>query len=94
MARTPMGKTRTTDDPYMIFSGPFGDTKVLKAYAGDDTKDFARWFVACNGDMGDTYVRDVVNYGTLLYIDPVLTEAGYTPPTHIGGPDPLQALGF
>lgn len=75
-----MGKTRPQDKPYMIFSGPFGPTKVLKAYAGDDTKAYGRWFVACNGDMGDTYVYDVVQYGELLYIDPELEAVGYRPP--------------
>jgi hypothetical protein len=84
MARTLMGKTRPKDDPYMIYEGgPFGDTLVLKGYGGDDSKPYARWFVAVNGDLGDSYVADIVNYGRVKYIDPVLTEAGYVPPTRL-----------
>lgn len=81
MPRTLMGKTRPKGEPYMVYSGPFGPTEVLKAYSGDDTSYCARWFVAVNGDMGDSYVADIVTYGDLLFIDPVLVEAGYQPPT-------------
>jgi hypothetical protein len=79
-----MGKMRKEDQPYMIFEGgPFGDSKVLKSWQGDDAKPYARWFMAINGDLGDTYVSEVVSYGRLKYIDPVLVEAGYEPPTRL-----------
>lgn len=91
-----MGKTRPKDDPYMVWSGPFGPTKVLKAYSGDDTKPYARWFVAVNGDMGDSYVADVVGWGQLLYVDPKLTEQGYVPPkaADLKLPDPGAAFDY
>jgi hypothetical protein len=91
MAKNLMGKTRPKDNPYMIFEGgPFGDTLVLKSWQGDDTKPFGRWFVAVNGDMGDSYVGDIVAYGRVKYIDPMLVEAGYSPP----GPADVPPLDF
>lgn len=95
MPKNVMGKSRKLGNPYMVFvGGPFGPTEVLKSWQGDDTKPFARWFVAVNGDMGDSYVRDIVNYSRLDYIDPDLEAAGYKPPKFIEGEDPLAALGF
>lgn len=64
-----MGKGRKPGNPYLVFSGPFGPTEVLKSWQGDDSKPFGRWFVAVNGDIGDTYVHDVVQYGALLSWD-------------------------
>lgn len=89
MARTLMGKTRDAEHPYLVFQSADGWTwKVLKGYQGDDAKAYARWFCDVESpytfggsDLGDTYVADVVRYGRLTYIDPVLSEAGYTPPS-------------
>lgn len=79
--RTLMGKTRPEDRPYMIFEGgPFGPTRVLKGYQGDDAKPYARWFVRVGPDLGDTYVADIVRHEVLTYIDPDLEAAGYAPP--------------
>lgn len=85
-----MGKSRKKGDPYMVFSGPFGDTEVLKSWQGNDAKPYARWFVAVNGDMGDSYVSEIVRYGRLLFIDPVLKEAGYKPPTSLEVATPVD----
>ena len=87
MPRTLMGKTRPKDDPYLVYENDQGWTwKVLKAYSGDYTQQYARWLVAASSpmtygsfDMGDTYVSDVVHHGTLTFIDPELSAAGYTP---------------
>jgi hypothetical protein len=88
MAKNLMGKSRKADAPYMVFTNDQGWTwKVLKSWQGDDSKQFARWFTDVSSpmtfggsDMGDTYVADVVNYGTLVFMDDVLKDAGYAPP--------------
>ena len=65
-----MGKSRKEDDPYLVFEGgPFGPTKVLKAWQTDHTKPFGRWFVAVNGDLGDSYTADILKYETLTFVD-------------------------
>lgn len=69
MAKNLMSKSRKVGDPYLVFDGPFGRTEVLKSWQGDDSKPYGRWFVAVNGDLGDSYVHDVVAYGTLLDFD-------------------------
>ncbi len=64
-------KTRDQDSPYAEFTGHmFGgpaNWRVLKKYANDDSKQYARWFMVVTtaatgslGDMGDTYVSDVL----------------------------------
>ena len=76
MTKIPMGRSRKPDDkPYLTFVSPGDDGwtwRVLKAYARDDSKPFARWFCAVSSpmthggfDLGDTYVVDVVRYGIL-----------------------------
>jgi len=92
-----MGKSRKADDPYMVFQAGDWTWKVLKSWQGDDAKQYARWFCDVtspftygSSDMGDTYVADVVNNAVLTYMDPVLVEAGYTPPA----PGTATAPGF
>jgi hypothetical protein len=71
-----LGKARKPGNPYLIFiGGPFGPTEVLKSWQADNSKPYARWFVAVNGDLGDSYAGDIARYETLDYFDPaVLTE--------------------
>lgn len=64
-----MGKARKPGNPYLVFDGPFGRTEVLKSWQADNSKPYGRWFVAVNGDMGDSYVYDIVHYGHLLEWD-------------------------
>lgn len=64
-----MGKARKPGNPYLVFDGPFGRTEVLKSWQADNSKPYGRWFVAVNGDMGDSYVYDIVQYGRLLDFD-------------------------
>jgi hypothetical protein len=102
MAKNLMGKSRTKDNPYMIFENDSGWTwRILKSWQGDDTKKFGRWFVDASSpftmggsDMGDTYVHDVVNNAHLTYIDPMLVEAGYAPPTRLDVPQELSSMGW
>ncbi len=66
--------------PYAEFTGfMFGGPavyKVLKKYANDDSKQFARWLIEATtpathgfGEMGDTYVTDVINYFELAQVE-------------------------
>lgn len=65
-----MGRSRPESDPYLVFEGgPFGPTKVLKAWQADHAKPYGRWFVAVNGDIGDTYTADILRHETLTYVD-------------------------
>jgi len=64
-----MAKSRKRGNPYLVFSGPFGEIQVLKSWQADNAKPYGRWFVYVNGDMGDSYVHDIVKYGTLLDYD-------------------------
>jgi len=74
------GKTRKVEDPYEIWQG-YGQFegwtwKVLKKYQTPEkekSNPYARWFCAVSSpythggyDMGDTYVKDVVNYARLV----------------------------
>jgi hypothetical protein len=78
-----MGKTRKQDNPYLIFQNDQSgwEWKVLKAYQGDNSKPYARWFVAVTSphtygtaDLGDEYVKGIVDHGSLTYVDPALFE--------------------
>ena len=73
-------KSRGRDNPYAVFSGTmFGGPatfSVLKKYKNDDATDYAAWFIVAVtvatgelGDMGDTYIRDVVPYLNLTEVD-------------------------
>jgi len=79
-------KARDRDNPYAVFTGSmFGGLatfSVLKKYRNDDAAEYSAWFIVAVtvatgelGDMGDTYVRDVV-----LHLD--LTEVDGRTPTH------------
>ena len=73
-------KSRDQDSPYAefighMFGGP-ANWKVLKKYANDDSKQYARWFMVVTtvatgglGDMGDTYVSDVLQGAELSQVD-------------------------
>ena len=73
-------KGRDRDNPYAVFTGTmFGGPatfSVLKKYRNDDAAEYSAWFIVAVtvatgslGDMGDTYVRDVVPYLSLTEVD-------------------------
>lgn len=77
MAKNAMGKTRPSDDPYLVFENGDWQWKVLKSWQANNGKPFARWFCEVSSpstqgmpDLGDTYVTNVLSYGTLTYADP------------------------
>src|ERR1051326_5885721 len=78
-----MGKSRKPDNPYLVLESADGwRWKVLKPGQADNRKPYARWFCYVtspftfgSGDMGDTYVSDVVEYGSLTYADPSVFPA-------------------
>ena len=56
-----------------MFGGP-AVYRVLKKYANDDSKQYARWLIeattpAANGEMGDTYVTDVIDNFELAMVE-------------------------
>ena len=80
-------KTRDAEKPYALFTGNmFGGPatfKVLKKYKNDDAAQYSAWFIVAAtpatgslGDMGDTYVADVVPHLDLTEVDgrPPTTE--------------------
>lgn len=66
-------KTRAIDrgeHPYAVFESGNWTWKVLKSWQNDNTKPYARWFclvltpmTGSGGDMGDTYVHDILCTG-------------------------------
>ena len=81
----PDRKSTELDAPHFKVSGQFGTIShwIIKRYADDDIKPYARWFVGADLGMtygsreyGDTYVRDVVSYSPTLY------EVGGREPTN------------
>jgi len=71
-------KTATIEEPHATFikSHSGWTWKVLKVYCGaksDRKNGYARWFLAVQSphlpigdwEMGDTYISEVLNYGTL-----------------------------
>mgnify|MGYP003388450001 FL=1 len=76
-----LGKSRTKENPYAIFSGigPFGDTtvKLLKTYqkpAKELTNVYALWQVSVSSDftfgssdIGDSYLKDCIRGLALTY---------------------------
>ena len=64
-------KARKTDGtPYCEFRSGSWTWKVLKTYQMDQAKPYARWFcqvvtpmTGSYGDLGDTYVRDILIEG-------------------------------
>lgn len=75
-------KTRPVDKPYEIWQSHDGcwTWKVLKKWQVDDNKPFARWFCHVTspfcpeGEMGDTYVKDVKAYARRVAIDPAIVQ--------------------
>ena len=65
-------KSRQPGDAYAVVIGSNGwRYEILKRYANDDAKLFARWFVNVHGvaeEMGDTYVKDIVSLGATLVV--------------------------
>jgi|TARA_R110000772_G_scaffold9340_1_gene30692 hypothetical protein len=71
MAKNPLGKSRSADNPYAIFKHPMaGFTwKVLKTYQlPKNEKQYARWLVAASSPMthgsdeyGDQYCAEILN---------------------------------
>ena len=82
MPKNTFGKTRSQDKPYATYANTSGFVwKVLKTYqhSSSEAKDpYARWFVAATSpmmyneeyEMGDTYVREIIQYGELVDADP------------------------
>ncbi len=75
MQKNKMSKARPKGNPYLTFTGPFGPVQVLKSWQTNNAKPFGRWFVYCNGDLGDSYVYEVANYGELLAYDETVFTA-------------------
>lgn len=76
-----MGKSRPKGQPWLVFENKAAGWRweVLKSWQMDNRKPFARWF--CNvtspytgsyGDMGDTYVDEILRYAVETYRDPSL----------------------
>ena len=88
MPKNLLGKSRTKENPYAIWQGfgAFGDTEVrlLKTYPKPERENknpYAKWFVAVRSDhtygsydMGDSYIREVLQDMTLKQADPLFTE--------------------
>lgn len=88
MTKNLLGKSRTKDKPYAIWQGfgAFGDTEVrlLKTYqipSNEQKNQYAIWFVAVKSDytqgsfdIGDSYIRDLLEGMTLKQADPLFTE--------------------
>ncbi len=86
-----LGKSRTKDNPYAIFSGigPFGETevKLLKTYQRPDKElktPYARWFVAVKSefthgsyDMGDSYLNECIRGLAITYASNEFKENYY-----------------
>jgi len=74
----PFGKTRSESEPYAIYGNSQGWIwKVLKTYKkpqNEKNDPYARWFVSATSPLmddgkyeyGDTYVKDIVTYGSLI----------------------------
>ena len=98
MTRTknPFGKATTVDKPYAVFEhAPSGLVwKVLKTYKlpkNEAINKYASWFVECNGDMGDTYISAIKEYGVLIEATPEWVEAYRDVEFRFTG-DPLEEL--
>ena len=85
MAKNLFGKTNL-NDPYAIYEDARTGWRweVLKTYktrASEDKDQHSRWFVKAyspfcpEGEMGDTYRRDIVGNGLLVSASPEWREA-------------------
>ena len=74
MTKNLCGKTRKTDDPYEVWTGPRGfEWRVLKKYQAPENEaknPHARWFCAVKSDftygsfeLGDVYVSEIKSMG-------------------------------
>ena len=82
MPKNKFGKRRDQDKPYAVYANNQGWVwKVLKTYkhVSSEAKDpYAIWYVAATSPMmyngeyepGDTYVRDIIQYGRLVDAEP------------------------
>lgn len=84
MAKNLMNKSRKVGDPYLVFEAGDWRWEVLKSWQGDDAKQYARWFTYVTspmtfggGDMGDTYVTDVVLNAKLTFADATVFPDGF-----------------
>ena len=77
MAKNIFGKSRVVDNPYAIYRNSIGDYQILKTYkmAKNETNQYDRWFVYCNGDYGDMYKIDIVMNSRLVKADPEWLDA-------------------
>jgi hypothetical protein len=81
----PFRKAAPLDAPHAIYRSGNFEWRVLRTYKqpSSEAKDpYARWFVAAKSDAtygsfeyGDTYKREVVNYGRLVAATPAWQEA-------------------
>jgi len=83
----PFNKTRPQDTPYATYRNSQGwEWRVLKTYKqpSSEAKDpYARWFVAATSpmmhdgqyEMGDTYAREIKQFGHLVDADPEWRDA-------------------
>jgi hypothetical protein len=62
--------------PYLVFTAPGWEWRILKTYQNDQAKQYARWFVRASGpgtmggfDLGDEYSYNVLRYGHLTEVD-------------------------
>ena len=81
----PFGKSRSMDKPYAVYRAGEWEWRILKTYktpASEEKDPYARWFVAAKSphtwgsfEYGDTYRKEVRNYGTLVAAEPEWREA-------------------
>ena len=69
-------KGTLAEPAYATFVAGDWTWEVLKSWQNDEAKPYARWMCRVvtpmtgeRGDMGDTYVKDVVLYGALVAVD-------------------------
>jgi len=90
MEKNLLNKTRKTEDPYMTFTRPGWEWRVLRAYQTREKElanPFARWFLATKSpftyrdwELGDGYAKDIVKNATLIFASPEALAAGYPSP--------------
>ena len=89
MAKVLMGKTRPMDNPWLVIESHGWKWMVLKAYAKDPNKQYARWMCAVSSpytfggvDMGDTYISDIE--GRVTHVDQeLLAQVAEVLPKHL-----------
>ena len=74
--KNPCAKTRPQSRPYEVWRAPGWEWLVLKKWQADDSKPYARWFLATKSpytfgeyELGDGYVADVKGVGALVKTD-------------------------